>query len=165
MRDRKKTILTFLVLFGILLSWTGLAAGESSVEIHPENPKPQSTVTFNATIVDDTVSAVHVIVKECTPRLCFLPKNVTMTSSDTNRYQAEVMLTHDDATYITYHLDIESDGTWYTYPDEDFLINLSGEPDGNHPNGGDATNETPGFELGPIFVTILFAILVLRRKR
>ena len=79
---------------------------------------------------------------------------------DTDTYEATVTLIKDDATYIKYHIEIESDNAWYKYDVTDFYLKneTSNGGNGNGTNGnnnnGNGNDESPGFEL----VTLLIAM-------
>jgi hypothetical protein len=163
-------LLIIILLIGIYTSILGNVSASDTPTIEnitysPDSPAPGSIVTFNATIGGNDLS-VHLIVKECKEGLCFTSNNFTMNNTDTNEYQAEVMLTREDATYATYHLKIESRGIWYDYSDEAQIFNLSVKPDGDQSNGGNDGKGTPGFELICVLISVIFILLMYdKRKR
>lgn len=73
-------------------------------------------------------------------------------------YEGTFKLTHNDATKIKYHLEILSNGTWYTYNTSYFyMFNDSDENIIDHEE-----NQTPGFE----FVLLISSagLLLIRRR-
>lgn len=133
----------------------------SNVTLLPETPEPLSSVKFNVTISDGSdIDGVWLIVKECDARtgVCFPDdQNVSMTRiGDTESYQKVVTLLHDDATYITYHLEIKSNGEWFIEDSVDVNLEIK---------NGNGNNGTPGFEIGFLLITISIMILIYGRKR
>ena len=162
-------LLIFILLIGVYTSILGnVGASDTptieSITYSPDNPTLGSTVTFNATIGGNDLS-VHLIVKECKEGLCFTSNNFTMNNTDTNEYQTEVMLTREDATYATYYLKIKSSGIWYDYSDEAQIFNLSVKPDGNQSNGKNDGDETPGFELVYLAISVMFILFIYTKRK
>lgn len=169
MKDNIRQILIISVLVLGMYSWiigTVGAAEPTVVEIDydPQNPEVASTVTFNATINGEDVSAVHIIVQECNEQVCFIRHNISMNKVDTSEYQIDVELTRDDASIVKYNLKIESDGVWYDFKDDIKQFNLVPKTNGDQTNGNDNTNGTPGFELIPIVVSIVFVLFIHKIK-
>lgn len=175
MKNNIRQVLIIGVLVLGMYSWTvgTVGAAEPMVEdvtIEPEEPTLLSTITFTATITsEDSLEDVRLIVKECSESVCFTPGfNISMDIIDTTTYQAQVTLTHEDAVKIQYYLKIESNGVWYEY--DVYEVNLTTEPDdgtsnGDDANGGTGTEETPGFELIPMVVSIFVVLFLYKRRR
>ena len=166
----------FLIVAGLLTSAEPIV---EDITVSPDEPEPESEVTFIATITsDESLDQVNIIVRECKKvegqELCFVDSFNESMSSFENTYRTELTLKHDDATYIKYNLVIKSNGTWYEY--EPIQLELSVEPtngngDGtngngsNGGNGGDGDDGTPGFEVIPFLIAIVIGVLLFRRKR
>ena len=152
-------ILTFYVSFSCVI--LNAVPSVENVTIQPENPAPSSTVTLTVTITDtNDIEGVWLIVKECDANtgVCFQKQNVSMTKIEgTDNYQKEVVLKHNDATYISYHLEIESNGEWFIEDSTDVNLEIKGD------NG--ETNDTPGFVLVTLLATVSIGLLLFKRKR
>jgi hypothetical protein len=75
-------------------------------------------------------------------------------------FEADLELTHEDATQIKYHLEIMSNGSWYEY--ETDFIPIFRISDNN--TDGSIENTTPGFEI-IILLFSIFIFLKLKKKR
>lgn len=169
MKNIKRTMaLTAFFIFSLCISIIGtIRAVEPTVvevTLDPEDPAPQSTITFTAVITsEDTLEEMRLIVQECKEGLCYIGGfNESMATIDTDTYQASVTLIHDDATYIKYHLEIKSDGTWYKTDLTEFDLKVGSDNGNTTPND---TDKTPGFEIIFLLITIVFGTLVFKRKR
>jgi hypothetical protein len=163
MKSKISNILLIIILLAsIYISILGtINASEPIIEninYSPENPAPGSTVTFNATVIGDNIS-VYLFVEECKDDVCFIdppPQNVTMQKIAVNKYQANVTLKHEKATMVHYQIIVESNGNWYKSELEEF--NLSVKED-------HATeNNTPGFEFVYLAISVVFILLLYKRK-
>jgi hypothetical protein len=157
-----KFLLIYLLGIGLFLSATlTLAANNPSIEItlNPAKPTPKSVVTISADIIGDSISTVHLIINECNKveNICHPPRNISMNKVDDTTYKTDVKLEYDDATSITYHIAVNSDGKW-TNSDE-YITYLSINSDKN----GDDSNGSPGFE-AVIFLISLTCVLFLFKK-
>lgn len=170
MKDKNRHVLliSILVLGMYSLTVGMVAAADPSVvniEYDPQNPEVASTVTFRATVSGEDITADQIIVQECNEQVCFVKHNISMNKADTSEYQIDVELTRDDASIVKYNLKIESDGVWYDFKDDIKQFNLVPKTNGDQTNGNDNTNGTPGFELIPIVVSIVFVLFIYKRKR
>jgi hypothetical protein len=89
-----------------------------------------------------------------------------MTETSERTYQAIITLTYDKATYMTYHFEINSAGTWTKT--EYVNVTLSpGSGDNNHngTNGNGDNQKSPGFEFIIFTIAVGLLILVLGKKR
>ena len=165
MKESIKIVLSIMVLLGMYLSSMGLAtASEISVSIDPATPVVGSSVTFTAEIHGISIYAVYLIVKECTSEFCFPEQNISMGKVDEGRYETGVLLQHENAIYIQYHLSIESDEGWET--SEETKVDLLEKPDnGDQTNGEDSENGTPGFEVMPFLISVIIGAILFHRKR
>ena len=150
---------------------TGTAAEPiiKEITLDPEEPSPLSTITFTAVINNsNNLDDVRLIVQECTDSLCYaIGSNESMLAVDNNTYQTTVTLTHNDATYIKYHLEIETNETWYIYSITE--LNLKNETNNNssnnnnnntNPSNGNTSEKTPGFEILPFLMSIIFVTII-----
>jgi len=166
MKNRMKIIsLVVLLLVGFYLFNTGVSAELTvgDITLDPKEPSPLSTLTFTVDISGDSISEVRLLVQECNGNtgICYLWQNVSMADKGSDSYETDVTLKHEDATYITYKLEIKSDGTWEK-PDGTKL-NLTLNP-GNNNNTPNDDNETPGFELISFLVAIIVGAIILRKR-
>jgi len=165
MRRINVTITAALVLC-FYLSITIIAA-EPIVEeliIEPEEPTTLSTITFTAAITsEDDIGEVRLIIEECKLGLCYLSSNESMDMTENNTYQTQFTLTHADATYIKYHLEVESGGEWFSY--DIVETNLTADTDNDSSNGENGGNGTPGFEIAIFLLAISIGVLIFKRKR
>ena len=167
----KKTMPILALLF--LIAATNLAvAEEPTIEysLNPAEPEKLSTITFTATITTDmNITEVRLIVEECSSQICFTPGfNVSMTEMTSNEYQGQVTLTHDDAVYIKYNVEILANNTWYKDSKTELTLTISsnGENGDNGATNGDTNDdETPGFELITFIIAIAIIALFIRKKR
>jgi len=169
MKNIKRTmVLTAFLIFSLCISIIGtIRAVEPTVvevTLDPEDPAPQSTITFTAVITsEDTLEEMKLIVQECKEGLCYISSfNESMATVDTDTYQASVTLIHDDATYIKYHLEIKSDGTWYKNDLTEFDLKVGSDNGNTTPND---TDKTPGFELIILIIAIGVGFILFRKKR
>ena len=159
MKNIKKTmVLTAFLIFSLCISIIGtIRAVEPTVvevTLDPEDPAPQSTIIFTAVITsEDNIEELRLIVRECKEGLCYTGGfNESMTTVDTDTYQTSVTLIHDGSTYIKYHLEIKSDGTWYKNDITEVDLKLN-------------SDNTSGFEMILLLISIVIGTLVLKRKR
>lgn len=128
----------------------------ADITYYPEEPAPRSTITFNATVDGDGISAVYLIVEECSSSLiCYKEQNVTMDKVG-DKYQAEVTLNHEDAATVKCHLKINSGGTWNESEGVEF--DLSEKIDGQN------SKKTPGFELLILIMSIIIVTIYVKKR-
>jgi len=165
MKESMKMVLLTIILLGLYLSSIGLVtASDISVSIDPVAPVVGSSVAFTAEIHGINISAVYLIVDECTNEFCYSAQNISMERVDDDRYKAVVLLQHEDAVYMQYHLWIESDGGWEG--SERIKVDLLEKTNnGDQTNGGDNENETPGFEVISFLISVTIGVLLFQRKR
>ena len=138
------------------------------INITPQIPLPQSTITISIMISGGTPSDVRVNVEECNGRtgICFSDiQNVTMSPTTEGSYQTNVILKHADATYFNCTFAAQINGTWIQAPIWK-VVNLTDETNGNtNGNGNNDNNKTPGFEMVLILLSIGIALIAIKRKR
>ena len=171
----KAIMWTALTVGLLLLGVAGAATAEPMVQEvswDPEEPVPESTIEFNATVTSDgDISEIWLTVKECKTGLCFSDEhNVSMENiQGTSFYLAEVTLVHDDATYLSYFIDVKENDTWYQFHEFD-NITLKIDTNGNTSVNGGSTNDdgngsTPGFEIVFFLIAVTICVVILSRKR
>ena len=131
----------------------------------PTNPEILSEVSFTAQITGDDITAVHLFIQECVKDgVCFQPPhNISLTLTDTDTYTGEVTLDKEQAEVMKYNLVIQDNGVWYNYLQSDLReVDLVIPSDGNGGNGD--SNNTPGFEMIFILISISICILLVKRK-
>ena len=141
---------------------TTLAAGPTigQVMLNPQHPAPKSKVTFSVDVTGNTITSVWLWYHECDPQQCFERQNMSMSKTTGNTYTVEVTLTRQETTYIAYHIEVNSSGTW-TH-NKDVNVTLTTTPtDGTNNNG----KKSPGFELLPFVIAIGVIVFISRRKR
>ena len=146
---------------------TILAVDEPTIEIKPSSPTPESTITFTATVKDENITDVRLVLQECDGNtgICFTKENISMNYIDMNTYEIMFTLEHSEATYIQYSLLVNSNEGWKTYLDKT-KFNLSEKQNGD--NGKDNNNEdndTTGFEFIGVFISIIFILFILNKRK
>jgi len=166
MKNRREIIVFVgLVLLSFLVTNVVVAVESTIGEVilNPDKPEPQSDVTFSVDVTGDNVSSVWLAFKECKPGLCYQNKNVSMTKVGEN-YEANVTLESADTTYITYHIEMNSNGEWIHSESVDLTLAEKTNGGQNDGNGNDG-EKTPGFELVPVVIAVGIALLLFGRKR
>ena len=165
-QSMEKIIIGVLIISILGILTTSITAAEPTVEelTHdPENPEILNDVSFTAKITGDDITAVHLFIQECEKNgVCFQPPhNISLSLIDTNTYSGEVTLDKQKAEVMKYNLIIQDNGVWYDYLQTDLKeVDLVIPSNGN----GDSNN-TPGFELIFVLVSISLCILLIKRKR
>jgi hypothetical protein len=173
----RNLIIATLVVFVLCISINGSAAKIPTLEIKPINPVPESTLTFTAKVEDENTTEVRLTIQECNGNtgICFQKRNLSMNSIDTDFYEVSVDLEHNDATYIIYWIEVKTSERWNSYyKGEDgkgSQITLS-EPvsdddddDITNNNGKDNNGSTPGFEFIGLFLSVIFILLILNKRK
>lgn len=160
-------VLFSLSFFTLILAPSCLA--EPIVEeiyVSPFQPRPLSNVIFTAGIVNNSskIDEARLIIQECMEDLCFTDgQNISMNYSYSccmDFFEAELELTHENATHIKYHLEILSNGSWYEYETDYVFLSV----DGNENTNDSVKLTTPGFEI-VILLFSIFVFLKLKKKR
>lgn len=139
-----------------------LATEQPTVTLSPEQPYPQSDVTFTATVPEIEVTNIYIIVQECNGKtgICYPDEqNASMTQTSDESYESTVTLKHSDATYVQYTLLIKNDQGWTKYLDltKAFLA--------EKPADNNGSSDSPGFELMVLAFSIMFISLMLYKRR
>ena len=170
-----KKLLLAIILCSACLFFPSVTAQPTieRVTLFPAEPWAKSTITFNVTISSETtIDTVYIIVRECKTGFCYSDSlNQTMDSLGSNIYQTSLTLKHEDATYIEYLVNIQSEQT--LYKSDVTIVNLSEKPsngtngtngNGNHQNGNTNGNQTPGFEFLFVFIAIIILYIITRKR-
>ncbi len=180
MKNNTKRILiiTIAILGFFMLTLNNIsAANEPTIEIKPQSPAPESTITFTPTIKDENTTEVWLHIQECDANtgICFSDsvKNESMTDLGGGKYEVSITLLHNDATYIQYWIDVKTSDAWIDYfkgsDGKGTIINLSapvnGDDDDSTVNGGDKNGETPGFEFIGVLISVIFILLILNKRK
>jgi len=126
---------------------------------------PLSNVTFVVGInsSNSSIDNVCLIVQECMADLCSIEsQNLSMNYSYSccmDFYETKFKGKREDATQIKYHLEILSNGSWYTF--ETGFINLLDNPNDINDNN---KNTIPGFELVLIIFSIILFLILKKRN-
>jgi hypothetical protein len=162
--ERKIIVFVALAVISFFGTNIGVAVAPTIGEIvlNPEIPTPRSDVTFSVNVTGVDVSSVWLVFEECKQGLCYQKENVSMPKVGES-YETEVTLGHEDSTYITYHVEVNSNGEW-THS-ESVNLTLAEKPNGDQNGDNGNGKKTPGFELVPFIVAAGLAVLLLRRKR
>ena len=154
-----KVLLIYLLGMGMFLSATFTLVGDSpsvDINLNPLNPTPKSVVTFSVDINDDSISTVRLLINECNKEagVCHMPQNISMNKVDDDTYETEVQLEYDDATSITYHIAVKSDGKWTKYNEYTTYLSIKSEND---------SNGSPGFETITFLIAMMGFLLLFKR--
>lgn len=169
-KTKKSIIFGIIIIMSFLLSTLMTAAVPSyDIELSPNKPKPSSSITFTVTFSDDSLTDVNIIVAECkienNDESCFADMiDEPMDKIGSGEYQKQVTLKHSDATYIKYWLAVEENGEIKDLSDELVQIDLDISTSAGEDNGDDS-EESPGFELLVLLVSLVILIAIIRKKR
>jgi hypothetical protein len=130
-----------------------------NITLIPNNPPPQSEVTFSVDIGGNSISSVWIVIFECNEEtgICHAPpQNVSMRKVDGDTYEAEVTLEWDDVSKIKYNVKIKSDGEWFEY--KEHITTLSTNPENLNDSNG-----SPGFEIIVFFISMIVVVFLLKK--
>jgi len=165
------TILMLILQVFAACSITGSA--EPTVEISPQHPKPQDTITFNATISNfKNIEKVVIIVEECGNEpglgyICYTDGfNKTMSATNNDAYNATITLKHKNAIELKYRLGYLTDNGWrWEPPSDENMVKVELDTSSGSTNDNDKSSESPGFEIILVLSTIFILLILYRRKR
>ena len=157
-KRRECIIIAILILLSLYLSIVGAVAAEDpTVLVNPEKPARKSSVAFTAEFDDSDIQNVYLKYNECNDEICYSLYNKSMTSIGDNKFEVDITLVKDDATYIQYWLEVESADGWSNYL-EVSKVYLSIASNGD-------SNGSPGFEFLLVALSIVLIAVVFKRKR
>lgn len=179
-KNKKKLMQISLAILLAAVTIPSVTAAPT-VELSPAQPQPLDTVTFTATIPNvENIQQVAIRVQLCGNEpnigyICYTEEfNETLTESAADTYTGSVNLGNhekaENAIEIKYQLNYLTNQGWITYPEDDLVkvdLDTSNQPDDTtNGNTDDTASDTPGFELGVLFISVIFISLILyRRKR
>ena len=169
-----KSIITTIIIIGLYLSIAGtaIAASDPTFEVNPEEPEQLSTITFTASFESyNDIENIYFLFNECTKdNICFTRQNESMTNLGEGEWTVTIKLEHDDSAYVQYWINIQTKDDWYEYPEEapypktDLKEKVTnGGTNGN--TNGQGNNDTPGFEIIIMIISIISIIAILNRKK
>ena len=167
MKNLRLSILIVCSVFLCLYLSISSVMAQPAVDItfEPEEPAPESTITFTATVSGENISEVYICLSECKEGLCYADSfNESMDEISEGVYQKEITMIHSDATYIEYWAVFNDNGTWYDFQEETANLKTSSDDNGDTTNGDD-TDDTPGFEMILILLSLVALIFLFKRKR
>jgi hypothetical protein len=156
-RNIRYLIIAGAIVCAILSIYTSsVVAADPTITVSPEEPTRKSTVTFTAEFDSDDIQSVYFNYNECTNEACYSLYNKSMTYISDNKFEVEITLLKDDATYVQYWLEFKSADGWSKSEVEKTYL-LTG-------SSGDS-NDTPGFEFLLVALSIVFLAIIFKRKR
>jgi hypothetical protein len=143
-----------MIFFLIILTFTSTLFVRSQpriIDISPGVPAPLSTIEFTVSdFGSSSVENVTLYVQECSNETNYENISYPMIGNQYLEYRTNVTLTHEDATYIQYHVECVIEGVLENTP----ILTLDLQ----------VGKKTPGFEL-VIVIGAIAVSLFLRRKK
>ena len=148
----------------------------SKITLSPSQPIQKTAVTFSVSITGDNIEEVFIEVEECTDPesanyFCHPVYNLSATETD-GVWEVTKTLEYSDTAEGHCWPVVLDNGTWTSYKTDyskwtNFTV-LPAEEDGDS-NGGDGgdddTDDSPGFELIFVMISIIAIYFVYKRKR
>jgi len=156
-RNIRYLIIVGAILCAMLSMYTGsVVAADATITVSPETPSPKSTVTFTAEFDSGDIQSVYLNYNECNSQACYSLYNKSMESIGDNKFEVEITLLKDDATYVQYWLQFKSADGWSSSEVEKTYLSTD--------SGGDS-NDSPGFELLLVVLSIVLLTIIFKIKR
>ena len=161
-------IIQLIIVWSLILQVVPVIQAQPTIDITPTKPEAESDVTFEVDLTGENVQNAYLWIQECNINtgICYTDQNVSMTETSDGIYETTFTLEHDDATYFQYSIIVDTGSGWSTFFEET-KVNLA-EPSNNNGNtgNGDSGEDTPGFEFVALFLSVIFILLIMyRRKR
>ena len=152
-----RKVLIGLVIVGMLFLFSANALSEIEISYSPSEPGAGETIKFyfNTTA---NVSSAKLWIEECKGNQCFLPETLNMEQASPGSYVAEYKL-RDDTTLVHYKVNVTFQNGSYT---ETKIYEFEVEPK-SQTSTEEKAEETPGFEVYGVVISVIVAILILRR--
>lgn len=164
---KKVMIISAIFLFFVL---NVSAYSEPSIDVDPEEPEQLSEVTFIVTFDDyNDVNEVFLVYNECTKNdICYTRGNISLNNIGNGKFEGTINLEHDDSYYVQYWLEFNTDDGWKVFPEETNQIPKTYLRE-KQTNGGSNTNgennDTPGFEIFGILISIILIMVMINIKK
>jgi len=144
-----------------------IAQPNIDITFEPEEPAPESKINFTATVSGENISEVYICLSECKEGLCYADSfNESMDEISEGVYQKDITMIHSDATYIEYWAVVNDNDTWYNFNLDYETANLKTSSNGNgDTTNGNDTDDTPGFEMILVLLSLVVLIFLFKRKR
>lgn len=161
-------IIQLIIVWSLILQVVPVIQAEPTIQITPTKPEPESDVTFEVDLTGENVQNAYLWIQECNANtgICYTNDNISMIDTSSGIYETTYTLEHDDATYFQYSIIVDTGSGWQTFF-EQTKINLAESTNNNgNNNNGDSESDTPGFEFVALFISVIFILLIMyRRKR
>jgi hypothetical protein len=168
-----KKLLKIVIIFGVYLSliYSVIAYSEPTIEVDPLEPEQLSSMIFKVTFDDyNDVNEVFLLYNECTKNdICFTRENKSLINMGNGVYELTINLEHDNSAYIQYWIEFNTNEGWKAFPEEapypKTYLKEKQTSNGSN-NNGQNNDDTPGFELIGIIISMIFILLFVHiRKR
>jgi hypothetical protein len=161
-----------LIIIGIflLLTMNVSAYSEPDINVDPTEPEQLSEVTFTVTFDDyDDVNEVFILYNECTKNdICYTRVNKSLNNVGNGNYEITVNLEHDDSFYVQYWVEFNTDEGWKVFPEDTNQIPktyLKEKQTNGGSNNNGQNNDTPGFEIFGVFISIILIMVIINIKK
>jgi hypothetical protein len=140
------------LLISLTFASTIIVRGQPRIiDISPGVPAPLSTIEFTVSdFGSSNVENVTLYVQECSNETYYENISYPMIGNQYQEYRTNVTLTHEDATYIQYHVECVIDDVLEYTP----ILNLDLKVE----------RKTPGFELVTV-IGVIALVFVWKRKK
>jgi hypothetical protein len=166
MKSNRRLSIVFVIAILVGMCFASVTATDptiGTVTITPTEPAPQSNINFSVTIIGEGITSVYLHYKECNAQICKVFKNISMEKVSGNLYEETITLTWDQATFITYNFEINSNGTWTPTKYVNVTLKKPTNGNGNNTNGND--HKQPGFEILFFIAAIGISVMIIGRRR
>jgi len=152
-------LLCLLLYLSIINTVSAVDPTVGEIKLDPSKPDPQSDVKVSTNIAGGDISKVRLIINECNKQkgICLASRNISMSKKSGNTYETEVTLQWEDATSITYHISLESNGKWIEY--DEYTTKLSSSGSSND------SNESPGFGIIVFLIAIIGFVIYVKKLK
>ena len=164
-----KKLLMILAIF-LLFILNVSAYSEPNINVDPEEPEQLSEVTFTVTFDDyDDINEVFLVYHECTKNdVCYSNNNKSLNNIGNGKYEITINLEHDNSYYVQYWLEFNTDDGWKVFPEETSQYPktylMEKQTNGGSNNNGE-NNDTPGFEIFGILISIILIMVMINIKK
>ena len=169
-----KMLIGIFFIFGLYLLIINnvIAYSDPTIDVDPVEPEQLSTLTITITFDDyDDIQEVFLLYNECTKNdICFTRQNKSMTNLGDGKFELNINLEHDDAAYIQYWVEFKTNEGWQAFPEEPpypktYLKEKQTNGGSNGNTNGQNNNDTPGFELIGMMISIISILIFVHLKK